>query len=181
MLLIVGLGNPGKQYKTTRHNIGFLALDALHKHYRNVWNLDEWSDHKKTSAMISEGRVNGQKIILAKPQTFMNRSGDSVQQIMKWHDGDPKHLLVIHDDVDFSDVDIHIQFDRNAGGHNGVRSIIEKIGTKAFWRLRVGIGKDPKIPTDKYVLAHMSFFEKIALKSKLKQLPQMIEDQFLKQ
>ncbi len=181
MLLIVGLGNPGKEYERTRHNLGFIALDRLHKLHESDWQLSEWTEQKKNKALVSEGRFGREKIILAKPQTFMNKSGEAVQLLMKWHNVEDDRLVVVHDDMDFPFEDIRMQFEKNAGGHNGVQSVIDMIGTNAFWRVRIGVGRHAKMPGDKFVLQKLSTLERFALRGILKQFPLIVERQFLKE
>ncbi len=179
MLLLVGLGNPGKQYEHTRHNVGFLAMDAVRKARCDAWGLSSWSEQRKTKALSCSGRVGKTKIVLAKPQTFMNLSGEATRALMDWHDGTPNEVVVVHDEVDLPRGEIRVQFERGPAGHNGIRSIIDHLGTNAFWRIRIGVGRNPKIPTDKYVLGHMNPIERIKLSRILHQLPQLIEEQFL--
>lgn len=179
MLLLVGLGNPGKEYQHTRHNVGFLAVDAIRDARCVDWGLSSWSEQRKTKALSCSGRVGKTKVVLAKPQTFMNLSGEAVRALTDWYDAIPAEIVIIHDEVDLPRGEIRLQFERGAAGHNGIRSIIDHLGTKAFWRLRVGIGKHPKIPTEKYVLGHMNPLERITLKRILQKLPQHIEEQFL--
>ena len=135
MILIVGLGNPGKKYKYTRHNIGFLVLDKFSKN--NLF--PEFKDSKKFNSLISKGSFKKEKIILAKPQSFMNLSGKTVKLLSKYHKIHKKNLIVIHDDIDLSLGKIKIVKNRGTAGHKGVQSIIDEIKTKNFIRLRVGI------------------------------------------
>ncbi len=133
MKLIVGLGNPGKEYARTRHNVGFLVLDALAEG-------EKWSVSKKAQAEFVKTEINGKRVELIKPQTFMNNSGVSVAYAMKKNGVALSNLVVIHDDKDIPLGETRIQKDRGAAGHNGVVSIIEHVGTKDFMRIRVGIG-----------------------------------------
>lgn len=167
MKIIVGLGNPGKKYKGTRHNKGFEYVDKI-----ATENMLKWKFNKKFNAEIAEFSVDGlgdgvvidgnaidlddgEKVILAKPQTFMNKSGDSVSKILNFYNVDLVDLLVIHDDVDFSPGLVNLQFDKSAAGHKGVQDIIDKIGSQEFWRLRIGVGRPPEgsnISTEDWVL-----------------------------
>ncbi|PIR76788.1 MAG: aminoacyl-tRNA hydrolase [Candidatus Magasanikbacteria bacterium CG10_big_fil_rev_8_21_14_0_10_42_10] len=164
MKLIVGLGNPGKRYEKTRHNAGFLLVDELQKlHHTNAWSLS-----KKFNAVISEGIINSIPVILAKPMTFMNNSGQSVGLLGHYYKLDPTNdILVLHDDKDIPLGTIKIQKDRGAAGHNGVTSIMEHLGTKKFSRIRLGIApeKTRKMgDTATFVLSKFNMFEKRAIK-----------------
>jgi peptidyl-tRNA hydrolase, PTH1 family len=133
MLLIVGLGNPGSKYAMTRHNIGFMAVDSIaHDH-----GFSRWSS--KFKAEIAEGEIAGEKIILMKPQTFMNLSGESVGEAMHFYRLQPAQILVIHDELDLPPGKIRIKTGGGAGGHNGLKSIDGRC-TKEYRRLRLGIG-----------------------------------------
>jgi PTH1 family peptidyl-tRNA hydrolase len=136
MKIIVGLGNPGKKFEKTRHNLGFLVLDKFSEknQFPNFFKKEEFL------AMISEKKIGKEKIILAKPQTFMNNSGKSVKILIKTFNLKLKNLFVIHDDLDITLGKIKISFGRGSAGHKGVQSIIDEIGTKNFVRFRVGIG-----------------------------------------
>lgn len=135
MRLIIGLGNPGKEYLKTRHNAGFIILDAL----RETWNFSDFKLEKKFFAELSEGSINGEKIILAKPQTFMNASGQSVRALMDFFKLSPEDIIIIHDDLDIDFSVFKVSTDSSAGGHNGIIDIIEKLGTQKFKRMRIGI------------------------------------------
>lgn len=135
MKLIVALGNPGKQYEDTRHNAGFIVLDEIQK----AWNFSDFQFNKKFEAEISEGTNNGNKIILAKPQTFMNLSGKSVKAIMDFYKISADEICVLHDDLDIDLGAFKISTDSSAGGHNGIQSIIDNLGTQKFKRVRIGI------------------------------------------
>lgn len=135
MKLIIGLGNPGDQYELTRHNAGFIILDEIQK----AWNFSEFQFNKRFNAQISEGLRNGEKIILAKPQTFMNQSGQSVKILLDFFKISIDDLSVIHDDLDINLGSFKISTDSSAGGHNGIASIIENTGTQKFRRIRIGI------------------------------------------
>lgn len=144
--LIIGLGNPGKQYEKTRHNVGFMALDEMAPGFKFV---------KKFNAEIAIG----EQIIFAKPQTFMNLSGQSVQAIMSFYKITPEELIVIHDDLDIELGEFKVQKNRSSAGHNGVQSIIDSLGTKNFSRIRIGIrNPNPEInlSAEKFVLQKFS-------------------------
>ncbi|HUT22679.1 MAG TPA: ribosome biogenesis GTPase Der [Candidatus Bipolaricaulota bacterium] len=140
--LIVGLGNPGKEYESTRHNAGFTALDELKKEAQ--YDFGGWILDKKNQSWLSAGRLDGNKIILAKPQTFMNNSGEAVQKLVKYYNIDLDNLLVIHDDVDFLLGEYKIQKSRSSAGQKGVQSIIDFLGSNDFHRLRLGIAREDK-------------------------------------
>lgn len=138
MKLIVGLGNPGKQYCKTRHNVGFMVLDALQKNREPIeWSA--WEVSKKFNAEVATGTYHGTKIIALKPLTFMNESGMAVQLAMNFYKIKLAEVIVVHDDKDIPLGEIKIQTDRGHAGHNGVRSIIDHAGTQNFTRLRVGV------------------------------------------
>ena len=146
MKLIVGLGNPGKEYTQTRHNVGFMVLDAL----SSEWKLD-----KKLEAELSETTIQNERVLLAKPQPFMNKSGEAVQKIAHFYKIDPTDILVIYDDVDLEFGKLRVRHGGSSAGHNGIKSMIQHIGDR-FIRFRVGVRnetlKNP-IATDKFVLA----------------------------
>lgn len=166
MKLIVGLGNPGKRYEKTRHNVGFIILDALYEQLAGIDSVRKWKLDKKCNAQIAEGYLASKKILLAKPQTFMNNSGDAVSLLATYYDIDPKQILVIHDDKDIDFGEVLYQYNRGHAGQNGVRSIIQMLGTKEFYRLRIGI-KSPLLDrkeTSEFVLGKFSISERVKLK-----------------
>lgn len=134
MKLIVGLGNPGQQYAQTRHNIGFRVVDRLAA--RQGW---QWSD-RRGKAILASGIVGGEKVVLAKPLTFMNLSGEAVSELVHWYKIAPADLLVIYDELDLPTGKVRLRARGSAAGHNGMRDIIAKLHTNDFPRLRVGIG-----------------------------------------
>ena len=135
MKLIVGLGNPGKEYEKTRHNAGFMCIDKV----ATACNLR--FDTKKFKAELATGFVNGEKVILMKPQTYMNLSGESVRAVMDFYKLDPENdIIVISDDINLATGRIRIRAQGSAGGHNGLKSIINHAGTQKFKRVRVGVG-----------------------------------------
>ncbi|MBI5077228.1 aminoacyl-tRNA hydrolase [Candidatus Falkowbacteria bacterium] len=164
MKIIIGLGNPGEKYKNTRHNVGFMVLDCLQKKLAN--SFSDWRESKKFQAEISEGNLNDEKIILAKPLTFMNNSGQAAQLLLSFYKIESADLIVVHDDVDIAFGEFKIQTDRASAGHRGVQSIIDAISTQNFIRMRVGVGKSEKNKqgdTADFVLKNFSLFEKIKL------------------
>lgn len=134
MKLIIGLGNPGNKYAKTRHNLGFFIADYL----KNQLNFSDWREDKKFNAIISEGQI-GDRILLAKPQTFMNFSGQAVRALADFYKISPLDIWIIHDDLALPLGSIRISKNSNAGGHNGVESIIKNLGVKEFIRFRIGI------------------------------------------
>ncbi|BEO97818.1 MULTISPECIES: aminoacyl-tRNA hydrolase [Fusobacterium] len=138
MKVVIGLGNPGKKYEKTRHNIGFIAVDNL----RKKMNISD--EREKFQALVSEKNIDGEKVIFLKPQTFMNLSGNSVIEIVNFYKLDPKKdIIVIYDDMDLSFGDIRIREKGSSGGHNGIKSIISHIGEE-FIRIKCGIGAKEK-------------------------------------
>ena len=152
MYLIVGLGNPGKQYENTRHNVGFDAVDLLVDEYRVP------SSGKQHKAMYGKGVIAGQKVILAKPLTYMNLSGESVRALVDYYKIDPEEeLIVIYDDISLEPGKIRIRKKGSAGGHNGIKNIIAHLGTQEFPRIKVGVGaKPPRMDLADYVLGRFS-------------------------
>lgn len=166
MKLIIGLGNPGSKYKNTRHNIGFEIIDDFYLQNKKQ-GFSNWEKNKKFFAEISAGSIKDEKIILAKPLSFMNDSGKAVQALMHFYKNPPLDLIVIHDDIDLALGKFKLQKDRSSAGHNGIKSIIEKIGTQNFYRIRIGIAKadrDKQGRTEKFVLNRFNLFEKLKLK-----------------
>ncbi len=174
MKLIIGLGNPGKKYEKTRHNVGFMVLDELHKKL-SEYQISSWELNKKFNAEICGCTIQGQKIILAKPQTFMNDSGMSVGLIGHFYKIAPSDLIVVHDEKDLKLGDLKIQTDRGHAGHNGVRSIIEHLHTQNFTRIRVGVASENEKKmqdTAKFVLQKFGLFEKGKLKESIERAVQ---------
>ena len=135
MKLIVGLGNPGQGYSNNRHNIGFICL----KHFSREHKID--FDKKQANARIGRGKVEGVDVILARPQTYMNLSGQSVNRLMHNFKLQPDDIIVIHDDMDLPLGKVRIRAGGSSGGHKGINSIIQEIGTRDFIRIKIGIGR----------------------------------------
>ena len=152
MFVIVGLGNPTAQYEGTRHNAGFDVIDVLAEKY----NISV--DARKCRAFCGKGVISGQKVLLVKPQTYMNLSGESVGGIVNYYKIDPESdLLVIYDDISLDVGQLRIRKKGSAGGHNGIKSIIAHLGTTVFPRIKVGVGEKPKnYDLADYVLGHFS-------------------------
>ncbi|MBU1179584.1 aminoacyl-tRNA hydrolase [Patescibacteria group bacterium] len=158
MKLIIGLGNPGQKYEKTRHNVGFMSVDFLQKKI----DAPEFKFNKKCKAEIS--KADG--IILAKPQTFMNNSGEAVSKLLSFYKIEPEKIIVIHDDLDLELGKLRESKNRGSAGHNGAQSIIDGLGTKNFTRIRIGIGRPPiKIPPESYVLQKFEKEELAAIKN----------------
>lgn len=160
MKVIIGLGNPGKDYEKTRHNAGFLFVDILQK-----WcELPQFTFDKKFNAEITQGLCSAgkEKTLLVKPQTFMNRSGESVQKILEYYKIDPRDIIIVHDDLDIEIGRYKISHNIRAAGHNGVQDIILHLGTQEFTRMRIGVeaeGGKPERNTSsgsKFVLQRLS-------------------------
>ena len=145
MYIIAGLGNPGKKYEQTRHNMGFLAVDFLAEKY------DIKVNKIRFRALTGEGRIAGQKVLLLKPQTYMNLSGESVRLALEYYKVSPQELIVIYDDIDIQAGMIRIRKKGSAGTHNGMRNILYHIRTEDFPRIRVGIGSGRKEDMINYV------------------------------
>ena len=156
MFIIAGLGNPTKEYEGTRHNVGFDVIDRLSEKYNIA------VDTKKHRAFIGKGMIAGQKVILAKPQTYMNLSGESIRSLLDYYKVDEEHeLLVIYDDVSLGVGQLRIRAKGSAGGHNGIKNIIAHL---VFPRIKIGVGeKPPKYDLADYVLGHFSKAEKILM------------------
>ncbi len=161
MYIIVGLGNPTKEYDKTRHNIGFMLIDEL---------ADRFNIHVTTiqhKALVGKGIINGQKVLLAKPQTYMNLSGESVKELVDYYKVDPEsELIIISDDIDLPPGYIRVRPKGSAGGHNGLKNIIALTGTQEFNRVRIGVGKKPpKMDLADYVLGHFKEEDKEPMKN----------------
>ena len=152
MYLIAGLGNPGREYENTRHNAGFASIDRLaEKNHISI-------DMKKFQALCGTGYIGGQKVLLLKPQTYMNLSGESLRAACDFFKIDPEQeLIVIYDDISLAPGQLRIRANGSAGGHNGIKSIISHLGTQVFLRVKVGVGEKPQgWDLADYVLGHFS-------------------------
>lgn len=138
MYIIIGLGNPGKKYEHTRHNAGFDAIDKLAEKY----NIK--MDKLKHKALIGEGRIGTEKVVLVKPQTYMNLSGESIVSICQFYKTEFDKVIVMYDDIDLDVGKLRIRKKGSAGSHNGMKSIIKCIGTQEFPRIRIGVSKPPE-------------------------------------
>lgn len=158
MRLIVGLGNPGAQYEHTRHNVGFRVMDMLAAHYG-------WQWERRKRAMLANGTIGSEKVVLVKPLTFMNNSGEAVGELVHWYKAQPEDLLVIYDELDLPIGKVRLRTKGSAGGHNGLDSIIRHVHTNQFPRLRVGIGRpgNHRMETINYVLGIPPTDERLVL------------------
>lgn len=171
MFIVVGLGNPTKEYEGTRHNVGFDVIDAIADKY-NI-SVTE----RKNRAFCGKGIIEGQKVILAKPQTYMNLSGESVRGLVDYYKVDEEtELLIIFDDISLDVGQLRIRKKGSAGGHNGIKSIIQHLGTNVFQRIKVGVGEKPKdYDLVDYVLGHFSKDEREVMAGGYKQAVQAVE------
>lgn len=172
MKLIIGLGNPGKQFDNTRHNAGFLAIDKL----QESWDFPAFEFNKKFNAELSKSELNNHELLLVKPQTFMNLSGETVQGLLDFYKLTPEDIIVLHDDLDISTGKYKIATDSSSAGHNGVQDIIDKIGTQKFLRIRIGIRQEVsnapvcRIDAKKFVLQKISSEELEKIEEVLKEV-----------
>jgi len=162
MKLIIGLGNPGKEYAKTRHNAGFMALDLLAEN-------DRWQENKKAKALYLKKEIDGQAVELLKPQTFMNKSGLSVFYAAKNHNFEPEDIFVVYDDIDLPLGTIRIGKFTSSAGHKGVQSIIDHLKSADFIRFRIGIKNSvaDRQPSEKFVLQKFGLLEKKKLQQAL--------------
>ncbi|WP_288322525.1 aminoacyl-tRNA hydrolase [uncultured Selenomonas sp.] len=137
MKIIAGLGNPGAEYTQTKHNVGFILVDALAQRL----GVSAWK--KAFSSLVAEVRIGSEKVFLVKPQTYMNDSGSALGPMLSYYKIDTKDLIVVHDDMDIPAGAVRIRTKGGSGGHNGIKSIISHVGTEEFPRVRIGIGRPP--------------------------------------
>ncbi|HEC97455.1 MAG TPA: aminoacyl-tRNA hydrolase [Nitrospirae bacterium] len=149
MWVIVGLGNPGRKYSGTRHNIGFRVIDSLSKRLSVVFT-------EKKKYITGEGLYKDNRLILVKPLTYMNLSGVAVREVLRMRNCPAERLIAVHDDLDLPVGRIRIRERGSSGGHRGIQSIIESIGTNEFIRVKIGVGRSPEIPAEVYVLKKFS-------------------------
>jgi len=154
MKLLVGLGNYPAKYAQTRHNVGFLVVEQLAKKHE----CEPFKSDKKFFGQVSVGQVGNEKVVLLKPETYMNLSGKSVQAVAHFYKIKPEDIVLFFDDVDLDFGTVRFRTEGSAGGHNGVKSIIESLGTKRFPRIKIGIANEErsKMPTDAFVLQKFS-------------------------
>ena len=152
MYLIAGLGNPGKEYVGTRHNVGFEVADAI------CAKFDIKLNKEKFRAIFGDGRIAGEKVIVVKPQTYMNLSGEAIREIADWYKIEDDHIIIIYDDISLPLGKIRIREKGSAGGHNGIKNIIYQLQTDIFPRIKIGVGapEHPDFDMKDYVLGHFS-------------------------
>ena len=173
MKLIVGLGNPGKEYVKTRHNTGFNFIDYYleHKNIEPTWQ-------KKFDGKYIQTAINGEKVIFLKPQTYMNLSGNSVRKVVDYFNINIDDVLVISDDLDLSIGNFKLRLSGSSGGHNGLKSIESSLNTDNYRRLKIGISNDKDIDTKDYVLGNISKEDKEILNNLYKELCEVLDDYF---
>lgn len=177
MVIIAGLGNPTREYENTRHNIGFMAIDALADKY-NISVMD-----CKHRALIGKGVINGTKVVLVKPLTYMNLSGEAIKSVIDYYKADAaSELIVIYDDVSLDVGQLRVRKKGSAGGHNGIKNIIANLGDDTFLRIKIGVGEKPKgYDLADYVLGHFSKEELEVMKDSLEKVDgavnMMLEDE----
>lgn len=167
MKLLVGLGNPGKKYSLTRHNAGFLLIEKIIKTYQ----LPQLKLNKIFKTLIVKTKLDDKNLIIALPQTYMNNSGQAVKKICQYYKIKPEDIIIVHDDLDLNFGKFKISFDSRSAGHQGAQSIINELGTKKFYRLRIGIGPEKRpnnFSTEKFVLENFK-------KEELKQLENLFK------
>ena len=163
MYIIIGLGNPTVKYQATRHNIGWDAITRLSDDYRIPM------DFKKHKAICGSGYIEGEKVILAQPLTYMNLSGESVRELMDYYKVDPENIIIIYDDISLDVGQLRIRKKGSAGGHNGIKSIISHLGTTEFPRIKIGVGDKPEDwDLADYVLSRFRDEEQEAIREALK-------------
>jgi PTH1 family peptidyl-tRNA hydrolase len=156
--MIVGLGNPGPQYSRNRHNIGFQCVELFAQ--RHGLRIDKLQQRAMTGSGVATVSGARYKVLLAKPLTFMNSSGDAVAPLARYYQVDPADLIVVHDDLDLSSAKLRLRANGSSGGQNGIKSIIERLGTPEFARIKVGIGRPPgRMDPADYVLQNFSAAE----------------------
>lgn len=164
MKIIAGLGNPGGEYAATRHNVGFMVVDRLAR------ELGAAAEKKMFKALVGQGRVGAEKVALVKPQTYMNLSGEAVGALLSWYKLTPADLVVVYDDLDLPPGKVRVRPGGGSGGHKGMQSIIQVLGTEDFPRVRIGIGRpaDPAFETARYVLSRFTPEETVIIEEALK-------------
>ncbi|NBH71874.1 aminoacyl-tRNA hydrolase [Clostridiaceae bacterium] len=169
MYMIAGLGNPTKEYDKTRHNVGFAVIDRLADRY----GIDV--SERKHKALCGKGMAEGQKVLLLKPQTFMNLSGESLRAAMDYYKVLPEELIVIYDDISLPPGQLRIRLKGSAGGHNGIKNIIAHLGTQEFPRIKVGVGeKPPRMDLKDYVLSRFSKGEQELMEEAFREAAQAV-------
>ena len=173
MKLIVGLGNPGKEYEKTRHNVGFRFIDF---YTQKIDGAVSWTS--KFDGLIYETRINNNKVVFLKPQTFMNLSGNSVRKVVDYYNIDIDDVLIVSDDLDLNIGNFKLRLSGSSGGHNGLKDIELKLGSSNYKRLKVGISKENNMDTKDYVLGNFSTTENKILENLFNELSLVIDDYF---
>ncbi|MDE7263662.1 MAG: aminoacyl-tRNA hydrolase [Anaeroplasmataceae bacterium] len=171
MKLIVGLGNPGLQYEQTRHNVGFMVLDALADKHNAPFRLEP-----KLKGMLASITLQGNKAMLLKPMTYMNLSGESVRAVMQYYKIAVEDILIISDDLDSHNGRVRLRSEGSAGGHNGHKNIIAHLGTENYKRIKIGIGRSAVIPVIDWVLQKFSADEFIEIEAAKNKAVQAIDE-----
>ena len=168
--LIAGLGNPGPKYASNRHNVGFRCLEHLAAQHSLTF------DRQQKKALVATGSIQGQRVVLAKPQTYMNDSGRAVVPLARFYKVEPEHMMVVYDDLDLPLGTVRLRPEGGSGGHKGMRSIIKHLGAQEFPRLRIGIGRPPgRMDPAAYVLQDLSTEEEPLLQEVLAHAAAAIE------
>lgn len=162
MYLIVGLGNPGKEYEHTRHNVGFDIIDLIAEEYNISLN------RKKFKGVYGDGILNGSRVLLLKPMTYMNLSGESIREVLNFYKIPNENIIVIYDDISLEVGKMRIREKGSAGGHNGIKSIIANLNSDAFLRIKVGVGAPANISLVSHVLGKFSEDERVKLEKVFK-------------
>ena len=170
MKIIVGLGNPGREYSETKHNVGFMVIDELAKR----WNVASW--RKRNNAEVAECRVAEENVLLVKPQTYMNLSGTAVGELARWYKVAEEDIVVIFDDMDIPAGKLRLRMKGGSGGHRGIESLLQHLNKDSFLRLRMGIGRPPQgWQVVDYVLSRFSEEEKPLLEAAVKRSAEAVE------
>ena len=169
MIVIAGLGNPGKKYKNTRHNMGFLTIDRIAE--KNDIKVNKI----KHRALVGDGFISGHKVLLVKPQTYMNLSGESLREVMNYYNVDIEDLIVIYDDFDIETGTLRIRKKGSAGSHNGMKSVIYQLKNDGFPRVRVGIGKSGSLDWKDFVLGKVGGAESDAISQAISNAADAVE------
>lgn len=170
MKLIVGLGNPGKEYENTRHNIGFMVIDYILK------DLNITNGKEKMGGISYETNINGEKVMFLKPQEYINLSGNVINKYMQFYKIDVEDLFIIHDDLDLEVGKFKLREKGGSGGHNGLKNIESHLKTKDYHRMKIGISNNKNIDTKDYVLGHLNKEEKESLNKIIELGPNIIKD-----
>lgn len=174
MKLIIGLGNPGEEYAKTRHNLGRACAEVVAKEN----GLKAFAEDRKLYSLVTEGKIGKEKVVVALPQTFMNKSGQAVSALIKKYKVKPKDVIVLHDDADLELGRVKFSFARHSAGHKGVESVKRALGTWDFWRVRIGMQKKKRVPAEILVLKKLSHDEEKIVKKLFKHISEGLEVAF---